>query len=69
MKNNLEAKFYDAILKATKQELPTIERIEILVDSKIDNPSYVNVVDCSIFYKQSLKTDKKVSIKINKASV
>jgi len=69
MKNNLEAKFYDTILRAVKQELPTIERIEIIVDNKIDNPSNIWAVDCSKFYKENLKTNKQVQVKKYKNNV
>jgi predicted DNA-binding ribbon-helix-helix protein len=66
MKNNLEAKFYDTILKATKKELPTIERIEIIVDKNIDNPSNISSVDCGEFLKQNNKINKAASVKNKK---
>jgi len=69
MKNNLEAKFYDIILKATKAELPTIERIEIIVDKNIDNPSNISSVDCAKFYKENLKINKQVWIKNKNTSI
>ena len=64
MKDNLEAKFYDQILKSTKSEIPTVERIEFIVDSNIDNPSNIDVIDCTKLYKESSrKTTKKESKK------
>ena len=58
MKDNLEAKFYDNILKASKEEQGSIERIEFIVDKNIENPTNINVVDCSKFYKESQRTKK-----------
>jgi len=58
MKDNLEAKFYDQILKNTKKEIPTIERIEFEVDRNIDNLSTTNIVDCATFYKTNAKAKK-----------
>ncbi len=59
MKDNLEAKFYDKILRATKQEIETLETIEFKVDNEIDNPSNSNVIDCNIFIKENWKKIKK----------
>jgi len=63
MKDNLEAKFYDNILKAAKTELPTLEKIEFLIDNNIDNPSNTNIIDCAKFFKDSSKKTKTVSTK------
>jgi chromosomal replication initiator protein len=59
MKDNLEAKFYNQILNATKQEIDSIEKIEFIVDDNIDNPSNVNVIDCTKLYKESSKKSSK----------
>ncbi|MDD3646206.1 MAG: chromosomal replication initiator protein DnaA [Candidatus Gracilibacteria bacterium] len=59
MKDNLQAKFYDCILKSTKQEIPTIEKIDFIVDDNIDNPSNINVIDCTKLYKDSSKKSSK----------
>ena len=59
MKDNLEAKFYDQILKSTKVEIPTVERIEFIVDNNIDNPSNIDVIDCTKLYKESSKKSVK----------
>ena len=59
MKENLEAKFYDLILKATKWEFQTIERIEFIVDKNIENPTNKDVVDCSVYFKEFSKKPKK----------
>jgi chromosomal replication initiator protein len=58
MKDNLQAKFYDAILTATRKEIDTIETIEFIVDKEIDNPSNTSVIDCTSFYKTSSRTKK-----------
>ncbi len=55
MKDNLEAKFYDEILKAAKQEIATLEKIEFIIDKNIDNPSNTNSVDCLIFFKDATR--------------
>lgn len=59
MKENLEAKFYDLILKATKWEIQSIERIEFIVDKNIENTLNKDVVDCSIYFKEFSKKPKK----------
>ena len=58
MKDNLEAKFYDNILKAAKTEIPTLERIEFNIDSNIDNPSNTNTIDCAKLFKENSKKTK-----------
>jgi chromosomal replication initiation ATPase DnaA len=61
MKDNLEAKFYDIILKAAKKEIPTLERIEFIIDKNIENLSNTNSIDCAKFFKESNKKTKTVS--------
>ena len=59
MKDNLEAKFQDIILSATKEEFgEEIQQIEFVVDSSIDNPSNTDAVDCQAFYKENQKSAK-----------
>ncbi len=58
MKDNLEAKFYNKILRATQKEIPSIEIIEFQVDNEIDNPSNINVIDCTKFIKEIWKKTK-----------
>lgn len=58
MKDNLQAKFYDAILSATRKEISTIKTIEFIVDKEIDNPSNTSVIDCTSFYKTISKSKK-----------
>ena len=58
MKDNIEAKFYDEILKASKIEHQTIEKIEFKVDINIDNPSNKDVIDCTNLYKENSKNKK-----------
>jgi hypothetical protein len=59
MKENLEAKFYDLIFKATREELPEITKIDFVVDMNIENPSNKEVVDCSNYFKEFSKKSKK----------
>jgi chromosomal replication initiation ATPase DnaA len=59
MRDNLEAKLYDVILKATKEEIPEIESIKLIVDSNIDSPSNTDAIDCAKFLKENAKTKKK----------
>ncbi|PID87499.1 chromosomal replication initiator protein DnaA [Candidatus Gracilibacteria bacterium] len=60
MKNNLEAKFYNVILEATKEEFPKVENIKILLDKDIDIPSNPNVIDCTVFLKNRTKYEKNI---------
>jgi len=53
MKDNLEAKFYDDILKAAKTEIPTLERLEFKLDKNIENPSNTNSIDCGVLFKEA----------------
>ncbi|MBW7954801.1 chromosomal replication initiator protein DnaA [Candidatus Gracilibacteria bacterium] len=59
MKGNLDAKFYDLILKSTKEILPQIEKIELVVDFNIENPTNKEVIDCREFIKDYSKNQKK----------
>ena len=63
MKDNLEAKFYDQILKSAKQEIVTLERIEFKLDSNIDNPSNTNSIDCGILFKESSRKNPNIKNK------
>ena len=66
MKDNIEAKFYDIMLKSSKKENPTIKRIEFKIDADIENPSNKNVIDCTSFYKENSKSKKNnVSVDFN----
>ena len=58
MKDNLEAKFYDKILRAVQIENENIKTIEFKVDNEIDNPSNPNVIDCWKFIKEAWKKIK-----------
>jgi len=63
MKDNLEAKFYDDILKAAKTEIPTLERLEFNLDKNIENPSSTNSIDCGILFKEAWKKTTKIKDK------
>jgi len=59
MKDNLEAKFYSTVLRASVKEFwEDITSIEFVVDNNIDNPSNTNAVDCQSFYKENQKSEK-----------
>ncbi len=59
MKENLNAKFYNLIKKATSEEFPWVLDIEFVVDKNIENPSNTDVIDCAIFFKDFSKGKKK----------
>jgi chromosomal replication initiation ATPase DnaA len=59
MKGNLEAKFYNDILDATKKEIASIEKVTFEVDRNIDNPTNKYVIDCMGYYKESERNTKK----------
>jgi hypothetical protein len=59
MKDNLRAKFYDNIKKASIEEFPEIQEIDFVVDKNIENPSNTDVIDCSQFFKEFNKKGKK----------
>lgn len=61
VKDNLMAKFYDNIKKATIAEFPNIVDIEISIDINIENPNNENVIKCSTFFKDywTVKTQQK----------
>jgi len=64
MKDNLEAKFYDIVLSASKTEFwDSIASIEFKVDNDIDNPSNTNAVDCQNFLKEDKKNTKQAEKK------
>ena len=66
MKDNLQAKFFTDIQKATVLEFPEISNIDFVVDSNIENPSNTDVIDCTAFYKEFSKKPKKVVVDIDK---
>jgi chromosomal replication initiation ATPase DnaA len=66
MKDNLEAKFYNEVLAATKLENREIEKISFKIDNNIDNPSNTDVIDCATFLKEVSKSKKsKKNIEFN----
>lgn len=58
MKNNIEAKFYNEVLNASRLENPDLEKIRFEIDNDIDNPSNTDVIDCSSYYKEATKSKK-----------
>jgi len=68
VKDNLEAKFYTEIYEAAKMEIKDLEKISFQIDSSIDTPSNVDVIDCASFYKEASKT-KKASQKREKNTI
>lgn len=70
MKDNLEVKFHDTVLQATKREFwDTVQTIEFIVDNTIDNPSNSDAVDCQNFYKETTKTAKRAENTKAKAGI
>ncbi len=66
MKDNLQAKFYETIKKATITEFgDNIKSISFLVDNSIDNPSNKNAIECTSFYKESKKKPKKTNANLS----
>ncbi len=65
MKDNLEAKFYEEIMEAAKNEVKDLEKISFEVDTSIENPSNVDVIDCASFYKEVGKTKKTATKETN----
>ncbi len=59
MKWNIEAKFYDSVLAASKKEISSISKISFEIDKNIDNPTNKYVVDGVNYYKESEKSSKK----------
>jgi len=59
VKDNIEVRFYNDILKATQEEIGHIESIKIQIDAHIDTPSNANVIDGVNFIKESVKETKK----------
>ena len=67
MKDNLQAKFYNIVLDATRKEFwESITQIDFSVDNNIDNPSNTDVVDCQVFLKESQKNTKTAEKKSQK---
>jgi len=59
MRDNLQAKFYDIVLEATKKEFwDSIISIDFIVDTNIDNPSNIDAVDCQRYYKEYSRQQK-----------
>ena len=58
VKNNLEAKFYSQILKASQEEDNEIINIQFEVDDTIDIPSNTQVVDCKKYYNEATKNTR-----------
>lgn len=75
MKWNLTAKFYDQILKATKEVMPTVNTISFEVDSEIENPGNENALDCLSFLKgtkskkSTSKTEKESTFSLPKKKI
>jgi chromosomal replication initiator protein len=61
MKDNLKAKFYDKLLLSTKKELPNIIKISFEIDTKIENISNRDMIDCTTFYKENKSKKRKTS--------
>lgn len=58
-------RFSDAIQTAAKQVWTDMERVEIIVDENIDNPSYTQVIDCRKVFRGIQTKEKKEPTQIN----
>lgn len=61
MKWNIEAKFYDSVLAASKKEISSISKISFEIDKNIDNPTNKYVINGVDYFKESEKSSKKSS--------
>lgn len=63
IRDNMSYRFSEILLINAKQVWIGVEKIEIIVDENIENPSYTQVIDCRKFFRgfQNAK-DKKESI-------
>ncbi|MFA5916615.1 MAG: chromosomal replication initiator protein DnaA [Candidatus Gracilibacteria bacterium] len=59
MKGNIEAKFYDSVLAASKKEISSISKISFEIDKNIDNPTNKYVINGVDYFKESEKSSKK----------
>lgn len=59
MKWNIEAKFYDSVLAASKKEISSISKISFEIDKNIDNPTNKYVINGVDYFKESEKSSKK----------
>ncbi len=58
-------RFSEAIQTAAKQVWTDMERVEIIVDENIDNPSYTQVIDCRKVFRGIQTKEKKEPAQIN----
>lgn len=65
IRDNMSFRFSEAIQTAAKQVWTDMERVEIVVDQNIDNPSYTQVIDCRKVFRGIQAKDKKEPAQIN----
>ena len=65
IRDNMSFRFSEAIQTAAKQVWTDMERVEIIVDENIDNPSYTQVIDCRKVFRGIQTKEKKEPTQIN----
>lgn len=62
LKDNLSKKFYDDIKTAIKEQLPTLEVVDFIVDDRMDIRPDSEVIDCRVMLKKQEKQTKKEQV-------
>jgi len=65
IRDNMSFRFSEAIQAAAKQIWTDIEKVEIVVDQNIENPSYTQVIDCRKVFRGVQAKEKKEPAQIN----
>ncbi len=65
IRDNMSFRFSEAIQTAAKQVWTDMERVEIIVDENIDNPSYTQVIDCRKVFRGIQTKEKKEPTQTN----
>jgi hypothetical protein len=65
IRDNMSFRFSEAIHLAAKQVWGDIEKVEIVVDQNIENPSCTQVIDCRKVFRCIQSREKKEPTQIN----
>lgn len=65
IRDNMSFRFSDAIQVAAKKIWTDVERVEIVVDQNIENPSYTQVIDCRKVFRGVQTKERKEPTQIN----
>jgi len=63
IRDNMSFRFADVLLVAAAEVWIGAQKIEIVVDSQIDNPTYSPVIDCRKVFKSSPSKEKPEVVK------